>query len=87
MYSNVKKKINVPLVADIHFDYRLALESIKSGADKIRINPGNMKKREEIAQVVRAAKKAKIPIRIGVNSGSVAKGQGSWGKSQEKQIK
>ena len=67
----IKRKIKIPLVADIHFDYRLALESIKSGADKIRINPGNMKKREEIAQVVRAAKKAKIPIRIGVNSGSI----------------
>ncbi|MFA5084782.1 MAG: flavodoxin-dependent (E)-4-hydroxy-3-methylbut-2-enyl-diphosphate synthase [Candidatus Omnitrophota bacterium] len=67
----IKRKIKIPLVADIHFDYRLALESIKSGVDKIRINPGNMKKREEIAQVVSAAKKAKIPIRIGVNSGSI----------------
>jgi len=68
----IKQKINIPLVADIHFDYRLALESIAGGADKIRINPGNMKKREEIEAVVRAAKKAKIPIRIGVNSGSTS---------------
>ncbi|MDP3790647.1 MAG: flavodoxin-dependent (E)-4-hydroxy-3-methylbut-2-enyl-diphosphate synthase [Candidatus Omnitrophota bacterium] len=70
--KEIKKKIGIPLVADIHFDYRLALESIKSGADKIRLNPGNMKNRDEIAQVVRAAKKARIPIRIGVNSGSTS---------------
>lgn len=68
----IKKNIKIPLVADIHFDYRLALKAIESGADKIRLNPGNIKKREEIAQVVRAAKKAKIPIRIGVNSGSTS---------------
>lgn len=70
--KDIKKKIRIPLVADIHFDYRLALAAIKSGADKIRLNPGNIRKREEIEEVVKAAKKAKIPIRIGVNSGSVS---------------
>ncbi len=70
--KDIKKKIKIPIVADIHFNYALALESIKSGADKIRLNPGNIGKRSEIAQVVKAAKGAGIPIRIGVNSGSVA---------------
>ena len=70
--GDIKKHINIPLVADIHFDYRLALESIDAGADKIRLNPGNMKNRDEVALVVRAAKKAGIPIRIGVNSGSTS---------------
>ena len=69
---DIRKKIKIPLVADIHFDYRLALKAIACGADKIRINPGNMRKSDEIAQVVSCAKKAKIPIRIGVNSGSVS---------------
>ncbi|MDP3804550.1 MAG: flavodoxin-dependent (E)-4-hydroxy-3-methylbut-2-enyl-diphosphate synthase [Candidatus Omnitrophota bacterium] len=69
--KDIKRAIKIPLVADIHFNYRLALTAIKSGADKIRLNPGNIRKREEIAQVARAAKKAHIPIRIGVNSGSV----------------
>ena len=69
--KDIKNKINIPLVADIHFDYRLALKSIESGADKIRLNPGNMRKIEEIEEVARAAKKARIPIRIGVNSGSL----------------
>ena len=67
----IKRKIKIPLVADIHFDHRLALESIKNGVDKIRINPGNMRKRDEIKQIVKAARKAKISIRIGVNSGSI----------------
>ncbi len=70
--KEIKKKIKIPLVGDIHFDYRLALESIKNGADKIRLNPGNIRKREEVSRVVKAAKKARIPIRIGVNSGSVS---------------
>jgi (E)-4-hydroxy-3-methylbut-2-enyl-diphosphate synthase len=69
--KQIKNKIDIPLVADIHFDHRLALIAIKSGADKIRLNPGNIKKHEEIAQVVNAAKRARIPIRIGVNSGSI----------------
>jgi len=68
----IKKKIRIPLVCDIHFDYRLALKCIEAGADKIRLNPGNIKRREEIREIIRAAKRVKIPIRIGVNSGSVS---------------
>lgn len=71
--KKIKKSISIPLVADIHFDYRLALEAIKSGVDKLRINPGNIGNNEKIKQVVRAAKSAGIPIRIGVNSGSLEK--------------
>jgi (E)-4-hydroxy-3-methylbut-2-enyl-diphosphate synthase len=69
----IARKIRIPLVADIHFDYRLALKAIEGGADKIRINPGNITRREELAAVVKSAKKRKVPIRIGVNSGSVPK--------------
>jgi len=71
----IKRKISIPVVADIHFNYRLALESIKSGADKIRLNPGNIKNTDEISAVVKAAKSVRIPIRIGVNSGSVLTGE------------
>jgi (E)-4-hydroxy-3-methylbut-2-enyl-diphosphate synthase len=67
----IKRKIKIPLVADIHFDYRLALSAIENGADKIRLNPGNIYKEDEIREVVMAAKKRKIPIRVGVNSGSL----------------
>src|SRR3989338_5381941 len=67
----IKRKINLPLVADIHFDYRLALLAIENGADKIRLNPGNIYKEDEIREVVKSAKKRKIPIRVGVNSGSI----------------
>ena len=67
----IKRKVKIPVVCDIHFNYRLALESIKSGADKIRLNPGNIRNREEVAQVLKAAKRAGIPIRIGLNSGSL----------------
>ncbi|MFH0731970.1 MAG: flavodoxin-dependent (E)-4-hydroxy-3-methylbut-2-enyl-diphosphate synthase [Candidatus Omnitrophota bacterium] len=66
----IKRKIKIPLEADIHFDYRLALESVKSGADAIRINPGNIKKKEDLIKVIEACKRKKIPIRIGLNSGS-----------------
>ncbi|MFA5070573.1 MAG: flavodoxin-dependent (E)-4-hydroxy-3-methylbut-2-enyl-diphosphate synthase [Patescibacteria group bacterium] len=69
--GRIKKQINIPLVADIHFDFRLALESIKQGVDKIRINPGNIGGEERLAAVVLAAKKEGIPIRVGVNSGSL----------------
>ncbi|MGI6576754.1 MAG: flavodoxin-dependent (E)-4-hydroxy-3-methylbut-2-enyl-diphosphate synthase [Eubacteriales bacterium] len=69
----IKKQINLPLVADIHFDYRLALLAVESGADKIRINPGNIGGRERVRAVVSACKERSIPIRIGVNSGSVSK--------------
>ena len=67
----IKRKINLPLVAAIHFDYRLALAAIENGADKIRLNPGNIHKENEIREVVMAAKKRKIPIRVGANSGSI----------------
>lgn len=67
--SSIKKEINIPLVADVHFDYKLALEAIEGGADKVRINPGNMK--EGLNSVIDAAKEKGIPIRIGMNSGSL----------------
>ena len=67
----IKPQINLPLVADIHFDYRLAIAAIESGADKIRINPGNIGDKERVREVVEAAKARDIPIRIGVNSGSL----------------
>lgn len=69
----IKKQVNVPLVADIHFDYRLALKAIEGGIDKIRINPGNIGRREKVEAVVQAAKERGIPIRIGVNAGSLEK--------------
>lgn len=69
--GEIKKQISIPLVADIHFDYRLALEAINQGVDKIRLNPGNIPKREHVMEVVEACKAKNIPIRIGVNSGSL----------------
>lgn len=69
----IKKQISIPLVADIHFDYRLALECIKNGVDKIRLNPGNIEKIEQVKEVVEACKAKHIPIRIGVNAGSLPK--------------
>ena len=69
--GKIKKKIHIPLVADIHFNYKLALECIAQGIDKIRINPGNIGSEEKIKAVVMACKKKKIPIRIGVNVGSL----------------
>lgn len=69
--KEIKKHINIPLVADIHFDYKLAILSILSGADKIRLNPGNIKNKENIKKIVDLAKEKNIPIRIGVNSGSL----------------
>ena len=69
----IKKRIHIPLVADIHFDYRLAIASIENGADKIRINPGNIGSPERVKAVVDKAKEHQIPIRVGVNSGSLEK--------------
>ena len=69
----IKQQISVPLVADIHFDYRMAIAAIENGADKIRINPGNIGSRERIKAVVDAAKERSVPIRVGVNSGSLEK--------------
>lgn len=71
--KEIKKQIHIPLVVDIHFDYRLALECMKNGADKVRINPGNIGDRERVKQVVETAKSGGIPIRIGVNGGSLDK--------------
>ncbi|WP_343154512.1 flavodoxin-dependent (E)-4-hydroxy-3-methylbut-2-enyl-diphosphate synthase [Buchnera aphidicola] len=70
-FKIIKKKTNIPLIADIHFDYRLAIKSIKYGADCLRINPGNIGKKRKINEVVSCAKYNNIPIRIGVNSGSL----------------
>ncbi|PNV63960.1 4-hydroxy-3-methylbut-2-en-1-yl diphosphate synthase [Clostridium sp. chh4-2] len=70
---SIKKKIHIPLVADIHFDYRLAIASIECGADKIRINPGNIGSLERVQAVVDKAKEYNVPIRVGVNSGSLEK--------------
>lgn len=69
----IKERINIPLVADIHFNYRLAIESIRKGADGIRINPGNIGSKEKLIKIVKEAMKANIPIRIGVNAGSLEK--------------
>jgi (E)-4-hydroxy-3-methylbut-2-enyl-diphosphate synthase len=69
----IKERINIPLVADIHFDYQLAIESIRSGVDKLRINPGNIGSEAKVKAVVEEAKKYSVPIRIGVNAGSLEK--------------
>ncbi|MFC1982010.1 flavodoxin-dependent (E)-4-hydroxy-3-methylbut-2-enyl-diphosphate synthase [Chloroflexota bacterium] len=69
----IKKGISIPLIADIHFDYRLALTALKAGADGLRLNPGNISDPEKIKAVVQAAKERKVPIRIGVNAGSLPK--------------
>lgn len=71
--KQIKQQIHIPIVADIHFDYRIALQAIESGVDKIRINPGNIGNEERIKKVVDACKEHKIPIRIGVNGGSLEK--------------
>lgn len=76
--ARVRKRTDAPLVADVHFNYRLALESIDSGVDKVRINPGYLRKKEEIKAVIGKARAAGIPIRVGANSGSIfARGEGS----------
>lgn len=72
-FREIKKQINIPLVADIHFDYRLAISAIENGADKIRINPGNIGSLDRVKAVVDAARERNIPIRVGVNSGSLEK--------------
>ena len=71
--SVIKKQIHIPLVADIHFDYKMAIAAMENGADKIRINPGNIGGREKLNEVVKVAKERNIPIRVGVNSGSLEK--------------
>lgn len=72
-FGDIKKRINIPIVADIHFDYKLAILAMESGADKIRINPGNIGGEENLKKVVDVAKERNIPIRVGVNSGSLEK--------------
>ncbi len=71
--KEIKKEISIPLVADIHFDYKMAIAAIENGADKIRINPGNIGSAEKVREVVKAAGERNIPIRVGVNSGSLEK--------------
>ena len=71
--SEIKKQISIPLVADIHFDYRLALLCMENGVDKVRINPGNVGSRDRVREIVEMAKARNIPIRIGVNGGSLEK--------------
>ena len=71
--KEIKKQIHIPLVADIHFDYKMAIAAMENGADKIRINPGNIGSSEKIKAVVDTAKSRNIPIRVGVNSGSLEK--------------
>ena len=73
LISAIKEKVNIPLVADIHFDYKLAIACAQEGIDKIRINPGNIGSDDKVEKVVDACKKRNIPIRIGVNSGSIEK--------------
>ncbi len=68
----IRERIEIPLVADIHFDWKLAMEAIESGADKIRLNPGNIRSRAQVREVCAAAKRRGIPIRVGLNSGSIA---------------
>ena len=72
-FSKIKEAIHIPIVADIHFDYRLAISAMEHGADKIRINPGNIGGKDNIKKVVDTAKKYNVPIRVGVNSGSLEK--------------
>lgn len=71
--KEIKKQINIPLVADIHFDYKMAIAAMENGADKIRINPGNIGGKDKVEAVVKSAKERNIPIRVGVNSGSLEK--------------
>lgn len=71
--AEIKKQIHIPLVADIHFDYKMAIAAMENGADKIRINPGNIGSKEKVKAVVNVAKERNIPIRVGVNSGSLEK--------------
>lgn len=85
--KKIKKNIHIPLVADIHFDYTLALESIKNGVDKVRINPGNIGKIENVQKVVDACKDKNIPVRIGINTGSLEKeAENKYGKTAKAMV-
>ena len=83
---NIKNQVDVPLVADIHFDYRLALKAIEQGIDALRINPGNIGDEERVKAVVEAAKIRNIPIRIGVNAGSLDKKLLAKYRSEERRV-
>ncbi len=82
----IKRSISIPLIADIHFDYRLALAALEAGADGLRLNPGNIGGRERIAAVIHAAKERSVPIRIGVNAGSLPKGVIVQGSVAERMV-
>ena len=82
--KEIKKLINIPLVADIHFDYKLGILSIENGADKIRINPGNIGDDQKLLEIINTAKKYNVPIRIGVNKGSLEKDLINANLSEEK---
>ncbi len=85
--KDIKKNIHIPLVADIHFDYQLALESIKNGVDKVRINPGNIGSDENVKKVVDACKDKNIPIRIGINTGSLEKeAEAKYGRTAQAMV-
>ena len=71
--GEIKKEINIPLISDVQFDYKLAIESVKNGADCLRINPGNIGSKQKIQEVVKICKERNVPIRIGANSGSIKK--------------
>jgi (E)-4-hydroxy-3-methylbut-2-enyl-diphosphate synthase len=85
--KEIKKGIHIPLVADIHFDPELAITAIKNGVDKIRLNPGNIQNKEKIKEIVNLCKERQIPIRIGVNSGSLPKGMDLNAKNMIKAAK
>ena len=84
---DIKKRITIPLIADIHFDYRLALEALRSGTDGLRLNPGNISDPEQVAKVVQEAKKREVPIRIGVNAGSLPKASNKKATVVERMVK
>jgi (E)-4-hydroxy-3-methylbut-2-enyl-diphosphate synthase len=69
--STIRRKTSIPIIADVHFDYRLALEALKAGADGLRLNPGNIQERDQVIEIVKTARQRQIPIRIGVNAGSL----------------
>ncbi|MBM4046935.1 MAG: flavodoxin-dependent (E)-4-hydroxy-3-methylbut-2-enyl-diphosphate synthase, partial [Planctomycetes bacterium] len=84
--GEIKRRIRIPLVADIHFQHTLALEAIQQGVDKIRINPGNMRSEAEVKEVVQAAKQRGVAIRIGVNSGSIREREGLQAKHTDEDL-
>ncbi|MFQ5996198.1 MAG: flavodoxin-dependent (E)-4-hydroxy-3-methylbut-2-enyl-diphosphate synthase [Dehalococcoidales bacterium] len=84
--ATVKQAISIPVIADIHFDYRLALEALEAGADGLRLNPGNIGEPDRVAAVVRAAKERAVPIRIGVNAGSLPKYTSIQGSVAERMV-